>query len=404
MKTPVQKGIQSIGISVGIGILVGIGMTLVFAAGFFLRGFVTMPSAFALASPGENAQYELLNEVQLLLDNYFLREQPDYTTRQYAAIRGVLTALGDRYTFFIEPPVAQSESDALAGTYGGIGVQLSRNEAGEIQIYPFADGPAYAAGVTDGDILVAVNGEAVMNDQQQDVIDQMLRGEVKEGSGVTITVRKANGQLETLFVEFSVINIPSVLWRVLPEADDIGYVQILRFTSRTPDELSEAISSLEQSDISSLVLDLRNNTGGLLQEAVDVANEFLDGKVVVVERSQDRERIFEADAGGIATEFPLVVLVNHTTASASELVAGAIRDHDRGILIGQRTFGKGTVQQIFRLSDQSSIHITSSEWFTPEGTQIDGNGLVPDIEMIPDENGRDVELGEAIRYLQSEIE
>jgi len=402
MKSATKKGIQSVGISIGVGIVVGIGVTIVFAAGFFLRGLVAMPPAFALAEQNGDAQYELLDEVQALLNHHFLREQPDYTQRQYAAIRGVLTSLGDRYTFFIEPPVAQSESDALAGTYGGIGVQLSRNEAGEIELYPFDDGPALQAGVDDGDVLIAINGDALDSDLQQDVVDQLLRGEVKEGSGVTITIRKTTGETQTLFIEFAVINVPSVVWRVLPEAEEIGYVQIMRFTSRTPVELAEAMAALEAAEISGLILDLRNNTGGLLQEAVDVADAFLDGVTVVVERSQDRERVFEAESGGIATAYPLVVLVNHTTASASELVAGAIQDHGRGVLIGQRTFGKGTVQQIFRLSDQSSIHITSSEWFTPNGNQIDGNGLIPDIEMIPDENGRDVELGEAIRHLQAE--
>lgn len=401
MTSPVNKGFQSVGMSIGIGIVVGIGVVLVFGVGFFLGGLADNHVTFALAATNDSGQYPLLDEVQLLLDNHFLREQPDYTVRQYAAIRGVLTSLGDQYTFFIEPPVAQSESDALAGTYGGIGVQLGRDELGQIVMYPFPDGPADMAGVEDGDILVAVDNQIIDIDIQQDAIDQMLRGEVREGNGVTISIRKTNGEVESLVIEFAVINIPSVVWRVIPDARTVGYVQITRFTSRTPEELAIAIAELQAAQTNALILDLRNNTGGLLQEAVDVANAFIDGEVIVIERSQDNERVFQADPGGIAVAQPLVVIVNRTTASASELVAGAIQDHGRGVLIGQRTYGKGTVQQIFRLSDQSSIHITSSEWLTPDGRQIDSNGLVPDIEMIPDENGRDVELGEAIRYLES---
>jgi len=152
-----------------------------------------------------------------------------------------------------------------------------------------------------------------------------------------------------------------------------------------------------------LVLDLRNNSGGLLQESVEVAGQFIDSGVIVYERDQQNEHPFNDEPGGMATNMPLVVLVNQGTASAAELVAGAVQDHERGVLIGQTTYGKGSVQQIFRLSDDSSLHITSAEWFTPNRNALDGVGLEPDIPMIPDVNGRDVELGEAIRHLQQEI-
>jgi carboxyl-terminal processing protease len=139
----------------------------------------------------------------------------------------------------------------------------------------------------------------------------------------------------------------------------------------------------------------------LLHESVKVAEQFLDGGVVVYEKTKTSETPLTADTGGAATTIPLVVLVNQGTASAAELVAGAIRDRGRAILIGQQTYGKGTVQQIFRLSDESSIHITAAEWLTPNRSHIDGTGLAPDITMIPDLNGRDVELGEAVRQLNA---
>ncbi|MEO1440675.1 MAG: S41 family peptidase, partial [Chloroflexota bacterium] len=182
-----------------------------------------------------------------------------------------------------------------------------------------------------------------------------------------------------------------------------GYLQIIRFTNRTPDEVEAAINELKDEGIDSLIVDLRDNNGGLLKESVDVAGLFLNGGVVLYERNIDQEEVFEADDGSVLGELPLVVLVNGGTASAAELVAGAIQDRDRGILIGQTTFGKGTVQQIFRLSDDSSIHITSAEWFTPDRNQISGVGLEPDVTMIPDANGRDVELGEAVRYLNEQL-
>lgn len=390
----------SIAKSIAMGMLVGISVALIFSAGFFFRD-LTGFEVSAQESDNVTTGYPLLDEVQQLIDQHFLREQPTYSERQYAAIRGMLASLEDRYTFFVDPPVAQSESDVLAGTYGGIGVIIQRSEAGEFVLYPYRNSPAAAAGVQDGDILRAVNGAEVDLAEQQDVIDQMLRGEVKESSGVELTAEHAeSGEIYTQFIAFAVIDVPSVVWRVLAEDSNLGYIQIQRFTSRTPDELRESIGELRSEGISGVVLDLRNNSGGLLQESVEVASQFVDGGVVLYERELDGEKTFTALPNGYLTDLPIVVLVNQGTASAAELVAGAIRDRERGILIGQRTYGKGTVQQIFRLSDQSSLHITSSEWFTPSRYPLDGNGLEPDIAMIPDENGRDVELGEAVRQLQ----
>jgi carboxyl-terminal processing protease len=323
---------------------------------------------------------------------------------EYGAIRGYLAQLNDPYTFFVDPPVAQSESEVLAGQYGGIGVQVTRNEQGEFVLYPFRDGPAAAAGIKDGDVLVAVNGAEINLAERPDVVDQLLRGEVGEGRGVTVTVRTPGAEeARDYFIEFAVVQVPSVIWRPLDEDPAIGYIQVIRFTSRTPDELREAVLDLESQDVQAWVLDLRGNSGGLLQESVEVASEFLGSGVVFYEVSRTGETATEVVPGGEAADKPLVALVNGGTASAAELVAGAIRDNGRGILIGQKTYGKGSVQLIFRLADESSIHITSSEWYTPSKMPLDGQGLEPDIAMIPAEDGRDVELGEAVRYLQTEM-
>ncbi len=387
-----------------LGGLAGISMAVIFASGFFFRDLINLSPVLAAQPVADTGDYPLLREVQGLLDLHYLREQPNTMQREYAAIRGMLASLEDRYTFFIEPPVAQSESDVLAGTYGGIGVQIQRSEEGELLLFPYPDSPAAAVGIRDGDVLIAINGLPVDLTQPLDIIDQMMRGEVKEGSGVEITVIGADtGDEFTEFIAYAVINVPSVVWRVLAENTQIGYVQILRFTNRTPEELADALNELRQSNVSALVLDLRNNSGGLLQESVEVASEFVNSGVIVYERDQLNERPFDDQPGGLAIDLPLAVLVNQGTASAAELVAGAIQDHDRGILVGQTTFGKGSVQQIFRLSDASSLHITSAEWFTPDHNALDGVGLQPDIPMIPDVNGRDVELGEAVRHLQQEL-
>ena len=397
-----RKVVQSVLLGVGWGIV----MAVTFMAGFVARdmfGTTTLASPF---STDEN--YPLLDEVQVIVDRNYLNEQPTYEQRQYAAIRGMLTALDDRYTFFIDPPVAQSESDVLAGTYGGVGVQIQRSETGDLVMYPFEDSPAAEAGIREGDVLVGIDEELIDFRTRQDVIDQMLRGEVRRNNGVELQFLRGGdpSQEERVFVRFGVINVPSVVWRVINEegAPSVGLVQVLRFTTRTPDEVGDALDELMEDEAQGLVLDLRGNSGGLLKESVDVASHFLDGGVVVYERDPQGERALNANNGVSVGGVPLVVLVDGNTASAAELVAGAIRDRERGILIGQQTFGKGTVQQIFRLSDESSLHVTSAEWLTPARNQIAGVGLEPDIAMIPDENGRDIELGEALRYISQQIE
>lgn len=388
--------------SIFTGALAGIILAVSFVGGFYTRGF--FPSKPQISSiPTDSQGYPLLDEVQSLIDQIYLREQPDYIERQYAAVRGMLGTLEDPNTFFIDPPVARSEADVLAGTYGGIGVLINRNEGGEFVLYPFEESPAQIAGIQDGAILIAINGEPVTLETSLDAVDQALRGEVVDDNGVELTVLQNNDEL-TQFILFDVINVPSVIWRVLDTDKRIGYIQILRFTARTPDEVILGLTELYELDIAALILDIRNNTGGLLDESIDVASQFIDRGVVIYEVTKQTERTFNVEGGGLATDIPLAVLVNARTASAAELLAGAIRDNERGILIGQTTFGKGTVQQIFTLSDGSSVHITSAEWFTPNRTPIAGIGLTPDIEMIPDENGRDVELGEATRYLQQQLE
>jgi carboxyl-terminal processing protease len=385
--------------SILLGLLLGMTMAVVFAGGFVFRDVLDRRTTAAAVTSGE---YVLLSEVQRLLDRYYLREQPDFTLRQYAAVRGMLGALGDRFTFFIDPPVAASESDALAGTYGGIGVDVVRSERGEIVLYPFEDSPAAEAGIVGGDVLLAVNGAPIDLSLSQDALDQLLRGEVRDGNGVNLTLRRDNAE-QTLFVPFAVINVPSVIWRVLSEDERIGYMQIKMFTGRTPEELTTGLNELRAAEIRALIIDLRGNTGGLLQESIRVADEFIDGGVLVYERNNAGQRSHDGQAGGLGIDLPLIVLVNNRTASGAELVAGAIQDRQRGILIGQRTFGKGTVQQIFPLSDGSSLHVTSSEWFTPAQQPLEAVGLTPDVEMIPDSSGRDVELGEAVRRLQAQL-
>lgn len=383
------------------GLILGWLLLISFLAGYFFQHRDPVAAQDdVIASP----KFPLLEEAVNFVEQYYVKEQPEHRVLEYALIRAYLGQLGDPNTFFIEPAVAASESDALAGRYGGIGVELRRDENGDFVLYPFKDSPAVRAGIRDGDIILAINGQPLSLSSTMDEVQQALRGQIVEGAGVTLVVRNISETEEReYFIPFEEILVPSVTWRVLYEDARLGYINISRFTSRTPDEFVQAVSELRAAEIQALVLDLRGNPGGLLQESLRIAGEFFDGGVLLVERRIDGETQKTDEAGGVMLDLPMVVLVNQGTASASEIVAGDLQDRGRAILIGQQTYGKGSIQSIFQLSDSSSIHVTVALWYTPSGGELDGVGLTPDITMIPDENGRDVELGEAVRYLQQRL-
>jgi len=393
------------------GLIAGVVISAIFAAGFYFRGALPSLAASHTLATGDGANqpapgsYPLLAQAQRLIEEHFLRPLPERTALEYGAIRGLITTLGDRQTFFIEPPVAASESNVLAGVYGGIGVLLKRDDQARFRLYPFPNSPAARAGVRDGDILLTVNGQDIPLTTPSDAADQLLRGEVKDGSGVRIIVERNEGITAEFFILFETIEVPSVIWRVLAEASDYGYIQILRFTARTPEELNNALADLRDAEVKGLILDLRNNPGGLLLESIQVASAFLpDDALVLSERTKNGTKEYPVSNSEKISQkeldIPLIVLVNEGSASAAELVAGALRDNRRALTIGQKTYGKWSIQLIFQLADKSSIHITTGEFFPPSGTPLDGIGMTPDIAMIPDQNGREVEIGEAIRELR----
>ncbi|RLC76985.1 MAG: peptidase S41, partial [Chloroflexi bacterium] len=199
------------------------------------------------------------------------------------------------------------------------------------------------------------------------------------------------------------IQTPSVTWRLLEQPPNVGYIGIGSFTERTGDEIVTAIQELQAEGSTSLVLDLRDNYGGLIDPAVVVASQFLSDGVVLYEMTRGpEERVIKVQPGGIAADVPLVVLVNNGTASAAEIVAGALQDHGRASLVGEPTFGKGAVQLIYEISDGSSVHITSAIWLTPTRNRIDGRGLTPDIYVVRGDGPQDEQLDRAIIHLQSQ--
>ncbi len=324
----------------------------------------------------------------------------------YGAIRGVLTTLDDPYTTFVEPKPRQLEKDDLRGSFGGIGAWVSKREDGAIVLKPMEDKPAQRAGVLEGDIVIKVDDQEITPDMSLEDVILLIRGPV--GSVVTLTISRT-GHPEPLVFEITreKVETPTVTWRLLDEGQGLGYVSISLFTERTDKELEAALKDLKAQGATRLILDLRNNSGGLLQTAIDVASQFLpDGIVLYEQRRDQQEESYPVRRGGKATDIPLVVLVNAGTASASEIVAGAIQDLGRGVLVGESTFGKGSVQLVYDLSDQSSLHVTVAHWFTPNRHQITGNGLTPDIVVqLTEEDraqGKDPQLDRAIAYFNNE--
>jgi carboxyl-terminal processing protease len=267
------------------------------------------------------------------------------------------------------------------------------------------DRPAELAGLMAGDILIKVDGVDILPEMPTDDIVMLIRGEV--GTEVVLTVEREGVETPVdITITRAIIETPSANWRVLEEEPTIGYVQLIAFTERSAEELDDAFDELAAQGAESYILDLRGNGGGLLDASVNVASQFLrDGVVVREDRQNEGERVYEVRGGGKVLDQPLVLLVNGGTASASEIVAGALQDYERAVLIGEKTFGKGSVQLIYELSDNSRLHVTVAKWFTPNGHVIDGTGLMPDIEILFSEEdhatGRDPQLERAITFLQN---
>lgn len=368
--------------------------------GAFIGGYLY--HAHVSRSPADAVAYALVEEADALVANHYLYDLPDDEARIHGAISGLLSTLGDPYTYFVEPRTAEVDQSNLAGRFGGIGAELALDEQGRVvitRVYP--GNPAAEAGVQDGDILLAVD-DLDLESQPPDMtrVVAALRGEV--GDPVRLRLLRGDEVLEFEIVRAEVL-IPSVFWRTLEEDSRVGYIQITRFTDRTPDELQDALRELGGGASRAYVLDLRDNGGGLVDSAVRSVGEFVNGGVVLYEiRRGESERVFNASRGGLALDEPLAVLVNGGTASAAEIAAGALQDRGRAILIGERTYGKGSVQLILSMSDGSSLHVTSAEWYTPDRHRIQAQGLEPGVVVEPQE-GSDAALGAALEALHSTL-
>lgn len=335
----------------------------------------------------DTADFDVLEEGVAILEEVYIGEMPDDEVLNQAAIEGVLADLDDRYTLLLRPEQAALEASDTSGQFGGIGsmVEWSEEDLAVRVTEPFPGSPAAAAGLVAGDLIIAVDGEPVSELGMTGTISK-VRGPVD--TEVTLGVRRKGEEFELAIVR-AIIDMPTTSHELMGPDLDVGYVRLHAFNALAADRLEGVIEDFEAAGVKGMILDLRGNGGGLLDESVEVAG-LLAGRGLVVRQKYSDGREEEHSArrrAALARDTPLAVLVNRSSASASELVAGALQDKGRAVLIGEPTLGKGSVQVTRVLSDESQIRVTNSLWFTPAGRSINGEGLVPDVLIERVEHG-----------------
>lgn len=349
-------------------------------------------------SPHNDEDFEIFWQSWDILDEEFYYDLPEDQEMVRGALQGLLATTGDRYTFLVPPIPAEFDRQATAGEFGGIGAYVSQDANGQLIITtPFNDFPAEKAGLRPGDVILSVDGTDVRGWTLDDAV-ALIRGEV--GTEVTLTVYRPSENREiTVDITRARVELPTVYATMYGE---VGYIRLFSFNSRATALIESEIATFLDQDVEALILDLRGNPGGLLDQAVSVSDLFLDEGLVLTQRSSAGDDIiYRSTNGQIAEDLPLVVVMDELSASASEVVAGALRDRDRAILIGQTSFGKGSVQHVYDLADGSQLRLTVAVWYTPDEVPIQGQGLEPDITVeLPEEPepGQDTFIETALDY------
>jgi carboxyl-terminal processing protease len=386
--------------------------TLVLIAAVFTGGYLLgahAPNESAGAQGNQPPETEELfapfwETWTLLHENYV--DPLDDEELMESALRGMMQSLGDPNTDYMDPDMYSRVNESMSGEYEGIGASVRKDETtGGLELVSIFDGsPAAAAGLRPGDQIIEVNGEDITDLAQEEII-ALVRGPA--GTEVTLGILRADEpDLLDINVMRGRITVSTVIARVLDGA--IGYVRLSQFDFETGGLMREALEEMDVESLNGLILDVRGDPGGYLTTAIDVASAFIDEGAVVTERSPDSEFTHMARGDAVAPEVPMVVLVDQGSASASELIAGALQDHERATIVGMPTFGKGSVQTWRELSNGGGVRITISRWYTPDGHSVSEVGIEPDIEVPFDPEaaltGADNQLDTAIAILNGTYE
>lgn len=353
---------------------------LSFTAGVAVDRMGLLPGAAARVSTDDTASFDLLREARALIEKHYVdREAIQDRYLEYGAISGMVDALGDTgHSRFMSPEMVDAEQQSLSGEFEGIGATLTYTNGQAVVVAPLEGSPAEKAGIRPGDVIVAVDGEDVTEFNLSEVIGR-VRG--PKGTSVVLSVIHAGEQTPTdVRIVRDKIALSSVTSTILP-GTNVLMVRIASFSDNVGSDLEQIISQARGEGADSIILDLRDSPGGLLDEAVAVASQFLAEGDVMLEQDADGERrALRARPGGAATDdIPVVVLINEATASAAEIVSGALQDNDRATLVGTQTFGTGTVLNTFELDDGSALLLATRQWLTPNGRELWHKGIEPDI-------------------------
>ncbi|MGK2904871.1 MAG: S41 family peptidase [Desulfuromonadales bacterium] len=356
-------------------------LTLVLLLGVVSFGHIEMSKASAAS---DYQELQLFTDVLTIVKRSYV-EEVSMKDLIYGAIEGMLASL-DPHSGFMPPEIYKEMKVDTRGEFGGLGIEISLRDDVLTVVSPIEDTPASRAGLQTGDHILKIDDQYTKGMEIMEAV-QLMRG--VPGTSVTLTImRAAFEKPQTFTMEREVIKVKSVKSKTLE--DGFGYVRLTQFQERSADDLSSALDKLREDNggtLQGLVLDLRNNPGGLLDQAVDVADRFLSQGLIVytLGRSDDAKMEFSAKRSGTEPEYPIVVLINGGSASASEIVAGALQDHGRAVIMGLQSFGKGSVQTIIPLSDESGLRLTTARYYTPNGTSIQARGIVPDVEVLQSE-------------------
>jgi len=341
-----------------------------------------------------------LTRVISLVDRYYL-EQINPAEMVNGAIKGVVESLGDPYSVYMPPKMYKELQEQVQGSFGGIGILVGQEKEHLTVVKPIKDTPAYKAGLKAGDLIFKIDGKSTEG-MEMDTAVNMMRGRV--GTTVTLTIyRKSDKKMHDFKIIREIIKVPTVEGRIIP-GTKIAHVSIVQFTSNTDTELERTLNELEISKQKGIILDLRGNPGGELEAAVRVADYFVpEGPIVYIDYRTEEEEMYKADNKFL--NLPLVVLVDGHSASASEIVAGAIKDTKAGTLVGTKTYGKGVVQSLYELQNDAGLKLTTGKYLTPLKHDINKKGIEPDIKVEQPENAeKDVQLEKAIEIIKEKMD